>query len=96
MAWGITVPARKVVNIVKKILSLVSLFAMSGVLGIQLVQPASAVSAGPSPAGPILIGAQPDAHVSSLNEEKLSELPFIENGMAALQQGFPRLLDDRA
>jgi Haem-binding domain len=50
---------------VKKILSFVTVFAVSGVLGIQLVQPVSAGHQPPSTA-PILIGAHPDAHVLSV------------------------------
>jgi hypothetical protein len=82
-------PTRKVVNIVKKILSFVSLFAISGVLGIQLVQPASAVRQVPSPAAPILIGAHADAHVSSLMERSCQNCHSLKTDWPLYSRIFP-------
>jgi cytochrome c len=51
----------------RKIFVLVAIFAAAGLLGAQLVRPASLVRQAPSQA-PILFGADVDAHVSSILE----------------------------
>jgi hypothetical protein len=80
---------RKVSNIVKNILSFVSLLAVSGVLGIQLVQPASAVRQAPSPAEPILVGAHADAHVSSLIERSCQNCHSLRTDWPLYSRIFP-------
>ena len=73
----------------KKILSFVSLFAISGVLGIQFVQPASAVRQAPSQAEPVLIGAHADAHVSSLIERSCQNCHSLRTEWPLYSRIFP-------
>jgi len=73
----------------KKILSFVTLFAISGLLGIQLVQPASAVRQAPSQAEPILIGAHADAHVSSLIEKSCQNCHSLKTEWPLYSRIFP-------
>lgn len=73
----------------KKILSFVSLFAISGVLGIQLVQPASAVRQAPSQPAPILIGAHADAHVFSVIERSCQNCHSLRTEWPLYSRIFP-------
>jgi cytochrome c len=74
---------------VKKILSFVGLFAISGVLGIQLVQPASAIRQPPSQEAPILVGAHADAHVSSLIEKSCQNCHSLKTEWPLYSRIFP-------
>ena len=73
----------------KKSLSFVTLFAISGVLGIQLVQPASAVRQAPSQPAPILIGAHADAHVSSVIERSCQNCHSLRTEWPLYSRIFP-------
>jgi cytochrome c len=73
---------------VKKLYSLFTLVAVSGVLGIQFVQPAPAVRQVPSVA-PILAGAHPDAHVFSTIERSCQNCHSLKTEWPLYSRIFP-------
>jgi hypothetical protein len=81
-------PRRKVVSFMKKILSVVAVFAISGVLGIQVVQPVSAGRQAAS-TGPILVGAHPNAHVLSVIERSCQNCHSLKTEWPLYSRVFP-------
>jgi hypothetical protein len=73
---------------VKKILLFMTLFAVSGALGIQLVQPVSAGRPSASTA-PILVGAHPDAHVLSVIERSCQNCHSLKTEWPLYSRIFP-------
>jgi hypothetical protein len=81
-------PTRKVVVCAKKLFLLIGLSAISSVLGIQLVQSASAVRQAPSDA-PVLIGAHADAHVLSVIERSCQNCHSLKTEWPLYSRIFP-------
>jgi hypothetical protein len=73
---------------VKKIFSLVTVFAAAGVLGIQFVQPVSAGRQSAS-TSPILVGAHPDAHVLSVVERSCQNCHSLNTEWPLYSRIFP-------
>jgi len=71
-----------------KLYSLFTLFAVSGVVGIQFVQPASAVRQVPS-AAPILSGARSDAYVYSTIERSCQNCHSLKTEWPLYSRIFP-------
>ena len=81
-------PRRQVVIFMKKVFSFGAVFALSGLLWAQLVQPASLVRQTPSQAS-ILIGANADAHVVSLVEKSCQNCHSLKTEWPVYSRIFP-------
>jgi hypothetical protein len=81
-------PGRQVVIFMKKIFSFGALFAISGLLLAQFVQPASDVRQ-PTTQASILVGAKADAHVVSLFERSCQNCHSLKTEWPVYSRIFP-------
>jgi hypothetical protein len=92
--FGKEYPARnkctppKVIIFMKRVFWFVTLFAIGGVLGARLVQPATAVRQATS-AAPILTGARTDAHVFALLERSCQNCHSLKTEWPLYSRVFP-------